>query len=260
VAPNLEELRTRDLFRHRKLRRPFFSMFLAWFGFGVGFYGISLMLPHLFVEETVDSVIVDLSDSGARLLSAADDCGSQTFDFLSIAKSNAGQILGLFFSISFIDRWGRKPVQMLSYGLSGICVLGLGFPNMLGKDMILAITAVSLAAQMAGSCSTWTHTPELFPTNVRGAANALCNSGARLGAALSTFVIGDLVPVLPTAVILAAVCLLSVIGVAGVKETAGSSLDESKVSDEDDDSIAARDPKFALKDVKITTTKDLATA
>jgi len=225
----------------------------------VGFYGISLMLPHLFVEESVDSVTLDLSESGARLLSAAADCGSQNFDFMAIAKSNAGQILGLFFSISFIDRWGRKAVQMLSYSLSGICVLGLGFPDLLGKDLILAITAVSLAAQMAGSCSTWTHTPELFPTNVRGAANALCNSGARLGAALSTFVIGDLVPVLPTAVILAVVCFLSVIGVAGVKETAGSHLDDSKVADESDPGVATKDPKFAVKDGKITA-KDLTAA
>jgi len=242
VAPALEELRTRDLFRHQSLCKPFFSMFVAWFGFGVGFYGISLMLPHLFVEETSAS----LDD-----VAGGQDCGSQDFDFLSIAKSNAGMIIGLFFSISLIDAWGRKPVQMVSYGVSGLCVLGLGFPSFFGKDLILAITAVSLAAQMSGSCSTWAHTPELFPTNVRGAANALCNSGARLGAALSTFLIGDLVPVLPTAICLAGFCFLSVLGIAGVKETAGASFGDEKVSDDEDDggNTKSENSDVAFKDL-----------
>jgi len=247
VAPTLEMLRTRDLFRHAELRRPFFSIFMAWFGFGVGFYGISLMLPHLFVEETVASLSNEASDAGARLLGAMNDCGSETFDFMAIAKSNAGQIIGLAVGVGFIDLWGRKPVQMLGYGLSGICVLGLGFPNILGKDMILAVTAVSIAAQMAASCTTWTHTAELFPTNVRGAANAICNAGARFGAALSTFVIGDLVPMFPTAIILAAVCFLSVIGVAGVKETAGRSLENPKIVPCSESLGETQTPKISVK-------------
>lgn len=226
VPAVLENLRTRDLWTHSKLRRPFISMCLVWIGFGVGFYGISLMLPHLFKEAA--------TETSARLLASTDKCVE--FNFIKIAQGNAGQLLGLLFGITFIDIWGRKPVQQISYGVSGIIALGLGFPKVFGKDVITAIAAVALAAQMAGSCCTWTHTPELFPTNVRGSANSICNACARFGAAISTFIIGDLIPVLPTALLLSGFCFLSAGAVTFVKETAGASLDEQDLESSDEES------------------------
>eukprot|EP00931_Biecheleriopsis_adriatica_P060081 TRINITY_DN36065_c0_g2_i1.p1 TRINITY_DN36065_c0_g2~~TRINITY_DN36065_c0_g2_i1.p1 ORF type:complete len:507 (+),score=86.90 TRINITY_DN36065_c0_g2_i1:76-1521(+) len=232
VPPVLERLQTRHLCSKKGIRRPFFSMLATWFGFGVGFYGISLMLPHLFVKNKETA-------SETRLL-AETECHGADFDFGAIMKSNVGQILGLILSILFIDRWGRRPVQQISYGLSAVMCLGLGFPEIFGEKGIAAIAAVALAAQMAGSCSTWTHTPELFPTNVRGTANALCNSAARTGAALSTFIIGDLIPMLPTAIVLSAICIVSVVGVSFARETKDGHLDsisdisDSEVEDESD--------------------------
>jgi len=204
------------------LRRPFLSILTVWIGFGVGFYGISLMLPHLFSEEVA---------ADAQTAADMPGCAAVDFDFGKIAKGNAGQILGLVYAISLVDCWGRKPVQFTAYACSGILVLGLGWKDMLGEALTTGIAAVALAAQMAGSCSTWTHTPELFPTNVRGAANALCNSGARFGAAISTFIIGDLVPLRPTAFIMSFFCLMSACSVLLVKETAGSGLDVRAGSD-----------------------------
>lgn len=237
VPPALERLQTRHLCSKKGMRRPFFSMLATWFGFGVGFYGISLMLPHLFVKNK-DTIPIP-SANETRLLSEA-ECHGADFDFGAIMKSNVGQILGLIFGISFIDSWGRKPVQQISYGLSAVMCLGLGFPEIFGDKGIAAIAAVALSAQMAGSCSTWTHTPELFPTNVRGTANALCNSAARTGAAISTFIIGDLISMRATAIVLSGMCIVSVVGVSFTKETKDGHLDsisdisDSEVEDEID--------------------------
>jgi len=224
VPPVLEKLRTRDLLRKKGLRRPFYAMAIVWMGFGVGFYGISLMLPHIFSHS---------AGEGRRLAAAA--CGAHGgvgFDFVKIAKGNAGMIAGLIYAISLVDSWGRKPTQMTSYGFSGILAFGLAFPEYLSEGAITAMVTVALAFQMSGSCSTWTHTPEVFPTNVRGAANALCNASARFGAMMSTFLIGDLVPFKPTMMAMAGFCFMSTLAITFVPETAGTHLD-GEVSDSD---------------------------
>lgn len=224
VPPLEERIRTRDLLTHSKLRKPFFSMAFVWFGFGIGFYGISFLLPHLFANTTP----------------AAKTTECATFDFLDIAKGQFGQVLGLTIGMLFIDRWGRKPVQYISYLVAAIMTLGLGFPKTFGPSALSIISAVALSGQMAASCCTWTHTPELFPTKVRGTANALCNSCARFGAAISPYIVhncGDLW----TALILSGACVASAIGVSLVKETAGH-----KIVDKNKDEHATCTKEIAI--------------
>merc|ERR1712048_204974 len=95
--------------------------------------------------------------------------------------------------------------------------------------------AIALAAQMSGSCCTWTHTPELFPTRVRGVANALCNSFARMGAAVSPYVISDMLDPITSAAIMALMSLVAVAAISFVKETAGAKLDDDDVETSDDE-------------------------
>eukprot|EP00928_Gymnodinium_smaydae_P082567 TRINITY_DN6589_c0_g2_i2.p1 TRINITY_DN6589_c0_g2~~TRINITY_DN6589_c0_g2_i2.p1 ORF type:complete len:424 (+),score=89.23 TRINITY_DN6589_c0_g2_i2:137-1408(+) len=243
VPEVLENLGTKDLLTHSKLRKPFFMMALVWLSFGVAFYGIGFLLPRILQNEgggdndsggNVTVRLVNGLTFTTRVIHEREVGEGPTkhkevdFDFVALMGPNLGQAFGLLIGLSLVDTAGRKVVQQASYVISGIFTIGLGFPS-LGKQTLSILSSLALMAQMSASCCTWTHTPELFPTKVRGVANALCNSFARFGAAMSPFLVSELIPMLPTACIMAGFSFMGAIAVSFVKETAGAALDDEDV-------------------------------
>lgn len=231
----LDEVETKDLIRRSKLRRPLLYMAFVWLGFGLAYYGVALMVPHLFSHHKAAVTPEAAEAAAAAAASSGQMCKAVSFSFGKILVGNVGQLIGLTLGVMTVDWLGRRMVQQISYAISAIFTIGLGFPSM-GETALTVFATVALSAQMCSSCCTWTHTPELFPTKVRVLATGLCSSAARIGAGASPYVISNYIPPLPTALIMSAASVVSAIAVSFVRETAHAPIDDDHEvlsSDED---------------------------
>uniref|UniRef100_A0A6V0EH02 Major facilitator superfamily (MFS) profile domain-containing protein n=1 Tax=Zooxanthella nutricula TaxID=1333877 RepID=A0A6V0EH02_9DINO len=232
----LEEVGTMDLFTRSKLRSPLIRMMFTWVGWGLAYYGIALILPHLFsVEEklTVAKLGVNAT-TPAPSEKSSHNCYGIHFDFKHIMISNFGQAIGLTVGVLLINRVGRVKTQVYLYVIAALFAVGLGFPSF-NPDLLTVFSAVSLAAVNGASACTWSHTPELFPTHARVLATGICSASARLGAASSPYVISDLIPPFPTALIMASFASMAALAVSFVKETAGASIEDDDIQSSDDE-------------------------
>jgi len=250
----LEEVGTKDLCTRSKLRRPLIWMMFTWVGWGLAYYGIALILPHLFsthkdaehatgLNETLSETLNATLNATSSLVSAApaalaasaapQKCYGLSFNFKDIIISNLGQAIGLTVGVLLVNRVGRVKTQVSLYLIAAVFALGLGFPD-LEKDVLTIFSAVSLASVNGASACTWSHTPELFPTHARVLATGICSASARVGAALSPYVISDMIPPLPTALIMSAFAFMAAVTISFVKETAGAHIDDEDVESSDD--------------------------
>eukprot|EP00928_Gymnodinium_smaydae_P036479 TRINITY_DN25493_c0_g1_i1.p1 TRINITY_DN25493_c0_g1~~TRINITY_DN25493_c0_g1_i1.p1 ORF type:complete len:475 (+),score=72.03 TRINITY_DN25493_c0_g1_i1:80-1504(+) len=222
VAEVLEDLDTSSLFQRGKLRRPFYAMCLIWFGFGVAYYGLFMLIPRMFQDEATGE---------------SSESGEVHFAFTDIAISNTAQALGLLIGILFIDSAGRKGVQVGGYLVCAFSAVFLGFKS-LGFNTLTFMASVSVCGANAASSATWVHTPELFPTKVRGVAHSLLNAVARAGAFLAPYAVSDMFSDLLSALCVTVFALLAAFAVMCTPETAGRSLDDEDVetSGEENDS------------------------
>lgn len=214
VKPVLGDLDTFSLFSHGKLRRPFFLMIIVWISFGLSYYGLTMLIPRIFAREI------------------ADEPDAVDFDFVDIALSSAAQTVGIFVGMLLIDSAGRKGVQVGGYVLAGVATVGLGFRD-LGFTMLTLLSSVAVGAAAAASCATWVHTPELFPTKVRGVAHSLLNASARVGAFFAPYAVSDLISDLDSALFITIGCLVAAAAVSCLMETAGLSIDNEDVDTTD---------------------------
>jgi len=217
----LEPVGTRDLLLKKHVRRPFFLMAIVWFGFGMSFYGIFFMVPHLFASDMHEPALANTVTLGDRGCTSDDQHrnNAPTFDFADIAITDSALALGLLIGIMAINTIGRKQIQIAGYGIVGFASIFVGFKQ-LGFGVLTFITSLASCAGMAASCATWVHTPELFPTKVRSTAHALLNAISRIGGFTAPFIVCDVVSAPVMAQILSAVSFAAALSVCGLCETA----------------------------------------
>lgn len=240
----LEEVGTLDLCKRSKLRRPLILMMFTWIGWGLAYYGIALLLPHLFSEEketpepsnvTAVAPVNASTNTTASSDGPGNNCYGLSFNFKDIMISNLAQCVGLTVGISLVNRVGRVKTQVWLYLVAALFAVGLGFPD-IDPGLLTVFSAVSLASVNGASSCTWSHTPELFPTHARVLATGLCSASARLGAAASPYVISDLIAPFPTALIMSSFALMAAIFVSRVKETTGAPIEDQDIESSDGES------------------------
>mmetsp|Transcript_70404 Transcript_70404/g.153489 ORF Transcript_70404/g.153489 Transcript_70404/m.153489 type:complete len:563 (+) Transcript_70404:185-1873(+) len=171
----------------------------------------------------------------ARRLEHAASCKA-SFDFKDISIASASEILGVLFAVAIIDRWGRCKTQGFFYALGAITAFILSFRS-IDFTVLTVVSSVARLSQMAASCATWVHTPELFPTAVRAEAHALMNVMSKVGAFLSQYLVSDSFSQIACGLMMAAISLSAGISAMMLQETAGVDLaDMSDVSSEEGDS------------------------
>lgn len=200
-----------DLITKRKLRKPFLLMSIVWLAFGIAYYGIVMLLPRIFEKEGAEG----------------EGC-SIAFDFKDLAISSAAEVLGVIIAILIIENPGRATCQGIFYTTGAVSAVLLGFRS-LGKVFLTVVASVGRLSEMAASCATWVHTPELFPTQVRAEAHSILNLISKIGAAIAPFLISDMFTQFECAAIMGGMSLLAGISACCLPETAG--VDMSEISD-----------------------------
>lgn len=191
----------------RKLRTPLLLMAVVWFAFGVAYYGIVMLLPRIFESK-----------------SQVGGCQVE-FEFTDLAIASAAEVLGVIIAICIIDNPGRAFCQGIFYALGSAAALALGFRS-LGATALTIIASIGRLAEMAASCATWVHTPELFPTQVRAEVHGLLNLVSKVGAVFAPFLISDAFTQWECGVIMASISLLAALCAFCLPETAGKDLSE----------------------------------
>lgn len=109
--------------------------------------------------------------------------------------SATSEFLGLWLVLFMIDKLGRSRSQFLFYVSGGMLCLALSLlEDYEGTDMPpnlpLAITFLSHSFMFGGTCATWVSTTEILATESRTTGHATANMVARIGTAISSYLLG----------------------------------------------------------------------
>jgi putative MFS transporter len=153
------------------LRAPYLKRFIAsagaFFFAYVGYYGYSLWLPTILATVYKLSLV-------------------RTFTYtLCVAVAS---ILGKMTSFYTIERFGRKQVFYVGYGLGG--VVGLIFGLIKDPAYLLPVACLMGYLLEIGVSGNIVWTPELYPSKIRGTANNWSSAAGKLSAAAAPLLFG----------------------------------------------------------------------
>ena len=189
---------------------------VIWIGFGFSYYGLILFVSRLYRESD--------GDDGTK-----DDLQTCHFDYGDIMLNASSEIPGTAAAMLIIDRLGRRITQSGFYMVGTLCLIIMGSMHAsLSHNDIVVLSFFARAAAMASSCLTWVVTPELFKTQSRATMHSLLSCIARLGAAISPYVVVSNIPNVTIAIILGIVNALCALAAFLLRETMNAPLDEDK--------------------------------
>lgn len=194
------------LFKRRELRGITALIYIVWMGFGLCFYGISLLATRLFSRGGNDT------DFQCR------------FDYPFIFGITTSEVLGTAALLLLIDRIGRVKSQAIPYFLTAVALVPVGAADDVNKYITFACLYVALGAQMMASAASWVHVAELYPTDVRSTGHSLALTVSRISAFSSSYVVDSTLPTSMVVVILGVVAVFASIASALLPETAGKAL------------------------------------
>ncbi|CAG8551314.1 962_t:CDS:2 [Paraglomus brasilianum] len=150
---------------------------LSWFLLDIAFYGIGLN----------NSVI--LSNIGY----AKDPDPFKTLWNLSIGNiliAVLGTVPGYWFTVALVDVWGRKPIQLMGFGVLTVLflVLGVAYKQILKTSTALFIVIFTLCQffqNFGPNTTTFIIPGEVFPTRYRSTGHGISAASGKLGAIIS---------------------------------------------------------------------------
>lgn len=197
-----------ELVRTSAYRKVTFPLWTVWAVFGFTYYGLILLVSRIYEVGEDDNNDKDDSDKTCH------------FDYADIFINSLSEIAGIFFAVSIIDRWGRRRMQQVTYGLSGVAVffIGTGF----GRTAVMIIGGLGRMNIMAASIGTWVMTPELYNTEMRTVGHAAAVSISKFGAFVAPYVVVSDLSVLSVGVIFSICNIIGAIAVSLLPETKGT--------------------------------------
>ena len=184
------------------------NLMVAWFSIGFFYYSIILVVTQIFAHQHHSTF---------------------HFNYAAIIISSSAEVAGLFFTIPLLERYGRLWPQAWGYLLGGLSVVGMCYVNSLQASTLQHAVLVVLAffaRAFAMSCTScgWMVTPEILTTNVRTTGHGFLNGMARIGAAISPFVLQATTPLPQVATIVSSVAVVVALAVWQLPETKGQVL------------------------------------
>ncbi|KAG0918511.1 hypothetical protein G6F33_000470 [Rhizopus arrhizus] len=202
---------------------------LSWFLLDVAFYGLGLN----------NSIIL-----------ASIGYASKPTPFETLWANTVGQIIitclgsvpGYYLTVFFIERWGRRPIQIMGFAITTVifAILAGCYHILIDRAMpafIFLFTLAQLFQNFGANSTTFIIPGEVFPTKVRASAHGISAASGKAGAILASFAFNALVDVggpkgahtfLPEVLgIFAAVMFLGlIVTLLWIPESKGRDLDE----------------------------------
>ena len=157
---------------------------LAWFALDVSFYGINLNQANILNAIGYN-----------RNLSAASNSTQLQYDVLfenacgNLIIACMGTVPGLGFTVFFIERIGRRSIQLMGFVLLAALFASLGFfyeqCEAITWLFLALFTAVQFFHNFGPNPTTFIIPGECFPTRYRSTAHGISSAVGKLGAIVS---------------------------------------------------------------------------
>jgi PHS family inorganic phosphate transporter-like MFS transporter len=169
----------------------------AWFLLDVAFYGNGISSVMI-----ISSIIPDASLVRHTLISA--------LIFLCFA------VPGYFFAAKYVDRIGRKPLQMLGFGVMGICYLIIA--SIVGESDVLTLFVCIFGisfffVNFGPNTTTFLIPSEIYPGAIRARAHGISAATGKLGAFVGAFFLPILLHHMGLPVTMVAIAIISFLGI-----------------------------------------------
>ena len=184
-------------------------LWVIWFGINFGYYGFVLWTPTLLTGQGFDIV--------------------KSFGFTVIMC--IAQLPGYFSAAYLVERWGRKPTMIVYF--AGTAIASWFFGHADTDATILAAGCLLYFFALGAWGCVYSYTPEVYPTDVRGAGTGWASAFGRIGAFIAPFVVPVLYSgtdngfVMVFIVLALAFAMVAVVIAIFGKETKGKSLADS---------------------------------
>ncbi|KAH7907279.1 major facilitator superfamily domain-containing protein [Hygrophoropsis aurantiaca] len=157
----------------------------SWFALDIAFYGLGLN----------SSIILTAINFGSPGTSATSHTVYETLYNICVGNlilSVAGLIPGYWASFLVIDRWGRKPIQLMGFIALTILFVIMGFAydklnESAGgtKAFVFLYCLTNFFQNFGPNTTTFVIPGEVFPTRYRSTANGISAASGKLGAVIS---------------------------------------------------------------------------
>ena len=144
---------------------------LAWFFLDLAYYGNTI--------------------SNQAFVTAVSPKSNEVHDlFLSLLVFAFAAFPGYLLSIYGMDRWGRKTIQLLGFGMMAVSFIGIAF---LGDAKAILVPFVALYClnyfftEFGPNTTTFVLPAEIFPAKVRTTSHGISATVGKVGAAVGTF-------------------------------------------------------------------------
>ncbi|ORZ00200.1 major facilitator superfamily domain-containing protein [Syncephalastrum racemosum] len=169
----------RAYFRQWKHLKVLLGTSLSWFLLDIAFYGLGL--NNTYVLEAIGFA-------------------DQSTPFAHLWNNTVGQIIitclgsvpGYYLTVIFVERWGRRPIQIMGFAMCTILfmILAAAYHQLRENSMpafIFLFTLAQLFQNFGANSTTFIIPGEVFPTKVRASAHGISAASGKAGAILASF-------------------------------------------------------------------------
>jgi len=211
---------------------------MSWFALDVAFYGMNLN----------NSVILKAIGFTSKT-SAYEDLFKNALGNVVIAL--LGTVPGYWFTVLFVDSWGRKTIQIMGFVVLTVvyAVLGFLYKPILDTSVVLFIAMYTVAqffTNFGPNATTFIVPGEVFPTRYRSTAHGISAASGKLGAIISQVgfsqmkdIGGKMAFIDKLLLIFAAWMVVGLAFTFLIPETKGKSLEELTGEDDWDEAVVA---------------------
>jgi len=211
---------------------------LCWFFLDIGYYGTSLNTSVVLQYIGYGSPKITGTPTGQNIF---DDVWAKAVGTALINISST--VPGYFFTVAFVDKWGRKPIQYLGFTMLTLIFLFMAIfysqlttksgSGSIGGENIVFIIMYSLAQfffNFGPNSTTFIVPAEVFPTAVRSTGHGISAATGKLGAILAaqcfSLVAKSRIGLQGVLYIFAACCAIGMYFTTWIPETMRLSLEE----------------------------------